>query len=477
MADSSDCFPLEQLDQIFPFHLRFDRALTLLQVGTVLQRMNPDLEPGSAIAKHFSLQRPAIALDFATIQPKLKSLFILKAECSDLHMKGQMVYLESSDTMLFLGSPQVHTSVELRNMGLTLKDYAIHDSMPDLLFLRQTSEKALDEARQLADQLTEQKTQLQEALTAQAELTHTAEAQARELSQAIQALQQAHVQLIRSEKMSSLGQMMAGIAHEINNPVGFLIGNLQPAQDYVSDLFGLLDLYQKTLPEPGEAIAEEIEAIDLDYLRDDLPRLLKSMKLGTERIQSISKSLRVLARDDQAHPSWFDVHDGIDSTLLILKHRLQGNAHRPAIEVVKDYDVLPTIECFPGQLNQVFMNLLANAIDAIDESHQICKAEDKPTAIGQITIRTEQPAPEHITIHIIDNGLGMTETVKQKLFDHLFTTKPVGKGTGLGLSITHQIVVDAHHGDIQVYSEYGKGTEFVVELPIKVSAPRAITTQ
>jgi PAS domain S-box-containing protein len=298
--------------------------------------------------------------------------------------------------------------------------------------------------------------------------------QKQELEQALQELQQTQMQLVQSEKMSALGNLVAGVAHEINNPVSFIAGNIEPALDYVKDLFGLIDLYQQIYPNPDADIEDEIEAIELDYVREDLPKLIHSMKLGVERIRNISTSLRIFSRADQDYKVPFNLHEGIDSTLLILKHRLKANEKRPAIEVIKNYGNLPEVKCFPGQLNQVFMNVLANAIDAIEEStsgrsfHQIKASENLITIQTEFIEGSDDLNADHDTviIRVTDNGAGMTESVKQCIFDQLFTTKAVGKGTGLGLAIAHQIIVEKHGGSIEVESQLGQGSTFVITLPV-----------
>lgn len=272
------------------------------------------------------------------------------------------------------------------------------------------------------------------------------------------------------DKMANLGGLVAGVAHEINNPIGFLAGNLLPAQDYITDLLGLLDLYQQKFPKPGTEIDAEIEAIDLDYLREDFPKLIASMQEGVNRIRDISSSLRTFSRADHDYPISFNIHEGIDGTLLILKHRLKANKLRSQIAVVKQYGQLPLVECYPGQLGQVFMNILANAIDALDESSSQPNSNESQVSPSAIAITTEvsQDATQ-VCIRIKDNGIGMTEDIKQRVFDHLFTTKSVGQGTGLGLAIANQIVVDKHKGKLTVNSALGQGTEFVITLPIKQS--------
>jgi signal transduction histidine kinase len=286
-----------------------------------------------------------------------------------------------------------------------------------------------------------------------------------EAQQAFTHLKQAQIKIVQSEKMSALGNLVAGVAHEINNPVGFLVGNIQPALDYIKDLFGLLDLYQQKYPQLDPEIEEEIENIDLDYIREDLPKLIGSMREGVKRIRDISTSLRTFSRADTNYPVACNIHDGIDSTIMILKHRLKANDTRPEIKVIREYGNLPQVECYAGQLNQVFMNLLSNAIDALEESNQ-----GRPYAgiANQITIKTEIDGDKkQAVIRIKDNGVGMSEAVREKIFDDLFTTKGVGQGTGLGLAIARHIVVEKHGGTIEVNSVLREGTEFAIVLPLK----------
>lgn len=299
------------------------------------------------------------------------------------------------------------------------------------------------------------------------ELNQRLQRQTIELNSALGELRQSQLLLVQTEKMSALGNLVAGVAHEINNPIGFLVGNLKPAQEFVSDLLGLIDLYQQTFPSPGKAITDEIENIDLDYIRVDLPKLLASMKEGTNRIRGISTSLRTFSRADTAVPTAYNIHEGIDSTLLILKHRLKANGHRPEIKVLLRYGKLPMVECFAGQLNQVFMNLLANAIDALEESSQENPAQDLQARPYSITVTTEvSDDNHHIQIRIADNGPGISSEVMPEIFEQYFTTKPVGKGTGIGLAISHQIIANRHSGQLSVSSELGEGAEFVITLPV-----------
>ncbi len=283
----------------------------------------------------------------------------------------------------------------------------------------------------------------------------------------IQQLQQAQLQIVQAEKMSALGNLVAGVAHEINNPVGFLAGNLKPAKDYVQDIFALLDLYRSEYPTPSDKIQAEIETVDLEFVQEDLPKLLDSMKLGVDRIRNISTSLRTFSRADTDQKVLFNVTEGLDSTVLILRHRLRANDERPEIEVVTDYGDVPAITCFPGQLNQVFMNLLANAIDALEEGNRNHSLADLKANPNRITIALTSADQQSVQIQIADNGLGMPADVRSRIFDHLFTTKAVGKGTGLGLAIARQIIVEKHHGTITVDSTPGQGTTFTLQLPIK----------
>ncbi|WP_341733198.1 AAA family ATPase [Microcoleus sp. EPA2] len=283
--------------------------------------------------------------------------------------------------------------------------------------------------------------------------------------QALVDLQQAQLQIVQSEKMSALGNLVAGVAHEINNPLGFIAGNIKEALAAVVDLTEYIHLYQEKCPYSSEEVTEKASEIDLEYMLKDLPNMLNSMKIGCERIKGISVSLRTFSRADKDYKVPFNIHEGIDSTILILKHRLKANEKRPAIAVVKNYGDLPQIQCFPGQLNQVFMNILANAIDALDESNTGRQFEEIEANPNRITITTSV-RDNQVQITIADNGRGMSEEVQQKIFDHLFTTKGVGKGTGLGLAIARQIIVEKHGGIIETQSTLGTGTKFMIKIPI-----------
>ncbi|MEG4249909.1 ATP-binding protein [Microcoleus sp. Pol10D4] len=285
-----------------------------------------------------------------------------------------------------------------------------------------------------------------------------------QLQQLLEELQHTQVQMVQSEKMSALGQMVAGVAHEINNPVNFIHGNLTHVQEYAHNLLGLVQLYQNYYPDPAAEIKAEAEDIDMEFIQADLPKILDSMKLGTDRIRQIVLSLRNFSRMDEADFKAVDIHEGIDSTLLILQHRLKDKSERPAIQVIRDYSNLPLIECYPGQINQAFMNLLANAIDALEEANVKRTYQELKENPNQIIIRTAMIDSKWVKIAISDNGMGMPESVQKRLFDPFFTTKSVGKGTGMGLPISYQIVTEKHRGKLDCFSIPGKGTEFVIQI-------------
>jgi len=289
---------------------------------------------------------------------------------------------------------------------------------------------------------------------------------AKELEEVLNNLKQAQLQLVQNEKMATLGNLVAGVAHEINNPIGFVSGNITLAAESLQDLSELLSLYQEHYPTPVPEIVEVIEEIDPDYLLEDMPKLFSSMQKGADRIIQISQSMRTFSRTDTEQKIPANLHDGIDSTLLILKHRLKANDRRPAIEIIKNYGEIPETNCFPGQLNQVFMNILANAIDAFEDANQgktYAEIEANPNCIAISTSIAE----EQVKIQIRDNGCGMKRSIRERIFEQGFTTKDVGKGTGLGMAIAHQIVEEKHGGAIACHSEVGQGTTFIIALPLQ----------
>ncbi|HEY9829001.1 MAG TPA: PAS domain S-box protein, partial [Stenomitos sp.] len=306
----------------------------------------------------------------------------------------------------------------------------------------------------------------------------TAQTKATQLEVALRELQQTQSQLIQSEKMSSLGQLVAGVAHEINNPLNFIHGNLTHINQYAEDLLNLIQLYQKYYTLPAKEIQAETEAIDLEFLKEDLPKILSSMTMGTERIRQIVLSLRNFSRAEQTERKWVDIHEGLDNTLLILGHRLKDKPHRPSIEIIKEYGNIPLVKCYAGQLNQVFMNILTNAIDALemrneswaisqDSGSSSFQLPSPQSQFPKIWIRTELNESHQLVIRIADNGLGMTPEIQRRIFDPFFTTKPIGSGTGLGMSISYQIVVEKHGGQLQCFSTPGQGTEFLISIPMQ----------
>lgn len=320
---------------------------------------------------------------------------------------------------------------------------------------RQLAEAALKKAKEELEMRVEERT---------AEL----KSQTQQLEQALSELKQAQSNLIHSEKMSSLGQLVAGIAHEINNPINFIYGNITHTRQYANSLLELVNLYQEQYPNPLPILQEKIYSVDLDFISSDLPKILTSMKNGAERIFGIVKSLRIFSRHDEAEMKVADIHEGIDSTLMILQSRLNAKPGLESIQVIKEYGNLPKIECYPGQLNQVFMNIIANAIDALEDnshSESIAANEANPRIIK---ISTKLLDSEVVEIRISNNGPEITESAMKQLFNPFFTTKPVGKGMGLGLSIGYQIITVRHQGELQCISAPGKGAEFIITIPISL---------
>jgi two-component system, NtrC family, sensor kinase len=319
-------------------------------------------------------------------------------------------------------------------------------------------------------ELSEANSQLRELLTTVegkvVERTAEVTQSNKKLEQALTDLQEMQVQLIQSEKMSALGQLIAGIAHEINNPVNFIHGNLSYLSSYTINLLAFVELSQKCCSGMNVAINKMAEEIDLEFMKNDLPKIIQSMEVGTSRIREIVLSLRNFSHLGEAEFKQVDIHQGIDDTLLILKHRLSSQGSSSQIDVIKDYGDIPLVNCFAGQLNQVFLNILVNAIDALEDTQSINHHQKSPTTHSWIRIQTTVIDNQYIEIVIADNGMGISESIQQEIFNPFFTTKPVGKGTGMGMAISYQIITERHNGRLTFASTLGKGTEFKIQMPI-----------
>jgi len=379
------------------------------------------------------------------------------------------------------------------NQAIAAEDEELTPENPHLRYiLDAASGPLLDDLDTIVSQYQQESNDQQEAIARQqAELYRQsqiaatlARSQAAELAQALGELKNAQDRLIQSEKMSSLGQLLASVAHELNNPVSFIYGNVNHAIAYVQDLLEIIELYQQEYPNPDPILGEHLEEVDFHFIKEDLPKTLSSIKIGSDSMHQLVLSLRNFSRKDEARMKQMDIHEGIESTLLILQNRLKANGKSPAINLVKDYGEITGIEGFPCQINQVFMNLIGNAIDALEmkrgdwgegnEGWRLAEKQVRASSLSSpdefiptIHIRTHISKGERVVIQISDNGAGMSSEVLSSLFHPFFTTKPVGKGTGLGLSISHQIVVEKHGGQIQCFSTPGQGTEFWIELPVK----------
>ena len=385
----------------------------------------------------------AIVLGFALIEPTKRLQIVAKQfAAGNLHARAK-----------------VFASDEVGQLTTTFNDMA--DSLVKNFHL----EEQIDAQKRLNLQLSQEIAERQRVETALKQSQAQLQEKNRLLEQTLKELKDTQAHIIQSEKMSSLGQLVAGVAHEINNPVNFIHGNLLYLRDHAQDLLNFVQLYQKHYPHPGVEIQREAAIIDLEFIQDDLPKILASMNVGTERIRAIVLSLRNFSRMDESDLKTVNIHEGIDSTLLILQHRFKERLGHPNIEVIKDYGDLPLVECYAGQLNQVFMNILINALDSLEEVYAQQQAQEIPVNSSQIIISTSLLSSGWVKIVIADNGKGIPENVQSRIFDPFFTTKPIGKGTGMGMSISYQIITEKHGGKLECVSTPGEGAKFIIQIP------------
>jgi signal transduction histidine kinase len=400
------------------------------------------LEPHAITSEHELISTFIHAEDM----PKLQQLILASAKnLTDFVWDGRLINSSETKWVRAISRPEKQSNGDVIWDGILI----------DITEMKTVELALRDLKEQLEAKVTERTKELKQS---ELELIQ----KAGDLEVALQQIQQAQSQLVQNEKMSSLGQLVAGIAHEINNPVNFIYGNLEHASRYSTELIQLLSLYQRFSPAPTVEIREMEDDIEIDFIKEDLPKLISSMKVGADRIQKIVLSLRNFSRMDESEMKEVNIHEGIDSTLMILQSRLKAKSDRPEIKIIKNYDRLPPIECYAAQLNQVFMNIIGNAIDALEVANSLQKNL-------HITISTKRVDYHKVEIRIADNGCGIPESARSKLFDPFFTTKDVGKGTGLGLAISYQIIADKHQGSLSFASELGKGTEFTIIIPMKQS--------
>ena len=374
---------------------------------------------------------------------------------------------------IIFATASTETSQKVKGFSLGAADYITKPFQVEEVLARV---KVQLELRQLTVSLRTRNQQLEQEISARILAEENLQQTNSKLQKSLQELQETQVQLIQSEKMSSLGHLVAGIAHEINNPVNFIYGNLAHAKDYFQTLINLIHRYQTEYPQPSPTLQAYKHEIDLEFVEKDLAKLINSLHTGTERIRQTILALRNFSRLGESDMKTVDIHDGLESTLLILNSRLNSQPHRPAITIERRYDQLPLVECYPGLLNQVFMNVLANSIDAIEDRVQ----QPSEPMLGRIEIQTEVVSSNRVAIHIHDNGTGIPDAIQPKLFNPFFTTKPAGQGTGLGLSISHRIIVEKHGGQLSYQSVPGQGTRCTIDLPrqhfSKVTQPQLTLT-